>query len=487
VLMMTTSTTGSVPAPRAQTKWLYKSETVDALSPDDVIYSEDLRFVMKDRSQQRDTRVESHIRPCQQRVSPNNTVQAHVRDVGQQPILIVANAIAVYGQMLDSNSVTYFPCDVPCAYSGSEILMNTSDAALNNYLMGNRVLFGTSQHCPQPASGTPFVMRALLSMERTTFQPGEYDVTVTYKLTSDVPITYFGLWEYNFRRPPTPKTGGAMVAAFISNCNDAARLQVLSDLQVYGVTVHSFGGCAHNAEEDQVSQNLWTNKFATLSRYKFTAAFENSKDEYYITEKLFQPLDLGSVPIYFGDGEHVKDFVPPKSVISVHDFPSIAGLAAFLLRLNASDELYDEYLSWKRRPLPPSLVSLSEFLNQPHSCMLCTRIADKLRREWNQTAVNGQTGQAHEPLTGNDLHIRPRGHFWMRALSLVCGAVQCSMAQLATRVRAMYLLPPDPSVLIDFWDLWTHRRLEHNSDLQPGMEVEFVHLVPGEEGRERRR
>lgn len=37
-----------------------------------------------------------------------------------------------------------------------------------------------------------------------------------------------------------------------------------------------------------------------IARYKFVIAYENSVCEDYITEKLWRPLILGVVPIYFG-------------------------------------------------------------------------------------------------------------------------------------------------------------------------------------------
>lgn len=37
-----------------------------------------------------------------------------------------------------------------------------------------------------------------------------------------------------------------------------------------------------------------------MAKYKFTIAFENAIGDDYITEKLWRPLMLGSVPIYLG-------------------------------------------------------------------------------------------------------------------------------------------------------------------------------------------
>jgi alpha-1,3-fucosyltransferase 10 len=40
--------------------------------------------------------------------------------------------------------------------------------------------------------------------------------------------------------------------------------------------------------------------FQLMAKYKFTIAFENAIGDDYITEKLWRPLILGSVPIYMG-------------------------------------------------------------------------------------------------------------------------------------------------------------------------------------------
>lgn len=40
--------------------------------------------------------------------------------------------------------------------------------------------------------------------------------------------------------------------------------------------------------------------YQLMAKYKFTIAFENAIGDDYITEKLWRPLILGSVPIYMG-------------------------------------------------------------------------------------------------------------------------------------------------------------------------------------------
>ena len=58
---------------------------------------------------------------------------------------------------------------------------------------------------------------------------------------------------------------------------------------------------------------------------------------------------------------------PPHSYIHVEDFASPRHLADYLLKLNASDELYNEYFAWK---------SQGKFANTKFWCRLCALLHD---------------------------------------------------------------------------------------------------------------
>lgn len=60
-----------------------------------------------------------------------------------------------------------------------------------------------------------------------------------------------------------------------------------------------------------------------------------------MTEKLFRPLHVGSVPVYKGS-PRAKDYMPDNhSMILVDDFDSPKTLANFLHKLNGDDEEYE--------------------------------------------------------------------------------------------------------------------------------------------------
>ncbi|XP_061459834.1 alpha-(1,3)-fucosyltransferase 7 [Rhineura floridana] len=87
---------------------------------------------------------------------------------------------------------------------------------------------------------------------------------------------------------------------------------------------------------------------ATISKYKFYLAFENSIYQDYITEKLWRnALLAGTVPVVMGPPRaNYQQFIPSEAFIHVDDFSSAKELADFLATMN--DSLYRRYFEWKR-------------------------------------------------------------------------------------------------------------------------------------------
>lgn len=78
----------------------------------------------------------------------------------------------------------------------------------------------------------------------------------------------------------------------------------------------------------------WSGKRAFLSRYKFTVAFENSSAPGYHTEKILDPMLVGSIPIYWGDRE-IESVFNPASFIHVAELqaPPFRAFDRWLRRL----------------------------------------------------------------------------------------------------------------------------------------------------------
>ncbi|XP_017892507.1 alpha-(1,3)-fucosyltransferase 10 [Ceratina calcarata] len=138
-----------------------------------------------------------------------------------------------------------------------------------------------------------------------------------------------------------------------SDCNTASNRDVYVAELMRHIRVDSYGTCLNNAQFDKrLKENylevLNSEDFLSfIANYKFTIAFENAVCDDYITEKLWRPLIIGSVPVYYGSPTF-KDWLPNnESAISVHDFEGPASLAKFLQNLSDNEVEYDKYLSHK--------------------------------------------------------------------------------------------------------------------------------------------
>jgi len=83
-------------------------------------------------------------------------------------------------------------------------------------------------------------------------------------------------------------------------------------------------------------------KFETLKNCKFAICYENAKDiPGYITEKIFDCLFSGCVPVYWG-ANNITDYVPENCFIDKRKFETYEELNDFLVKI--SDEEYYQYL-----------------------------------------------------------------------------------------------------------------------------------------------
>nr|XP_034191953.1 alpha-(1,3)-fucosyltransferase 10 isoform X2 [Osmia lignaria] len=138
-----------------------------------------------------------------------------------------------------------------------------------------------------------------------------------------------------------------------SDCDTASNRDIyVAELMKY-IRVDSYGVCLNNAQLDtRLKENyletLNSEDFLSfISNYKFTIAFENAVCQDYITEKLWRPLIVGSVPIYYGSPSF-KDWLPNNmSAISMLEFKDPISLANFLHVLSSNETEYDKYLSHK--------------------------------------------------------------------------------------------------------------------------------------------
>lgn len=197
---------------------------------------------------------------------------------------------------------------------------------------------------------------------RNSIYMRHFDLTMTYRQNASVPLHYFGF--YNgpqnladaLRSPPKTKSGDKSVSLLISSRIDrSGRTAYVAELTQY-LDIHSYGRLFRNRRIDQDEGRK--TKLELIADYKFNLAFENSIAEDYVTEKFYDPLVAGSVPVYLG-APNVDEFAPGEHCyINTADFSGPKELADYLLELQHDKAAYAAYLGWKEKPFRPYFVKL---------------------------------------------------------------------------------------------------------------------------------
>ena len=223
----------------------------------------------------------------------------------------------------------------------------------------------------------------------------KFDWTATYDLESTIPtITvspHFTAAQYHAAAvlPFSEKDGFGepeAVATFVSNCRNAGaekRLGMMEELAKY-IPVHNYGKCLKNKDEPDMGGRKGDragNKQAVLQRYKFYLAFENNKIKDYVSEKVFDGLLGGTLPVYYG-AESIEQFMPvegQKAVIQMDDFESMENLAAFLNELARDETRYNEYFKWKQEAPSRRFQGILDMTAYKYTslCRFCQRFVDE--------------------------------------------------------------------------------------------------------------
>jgi len=77
-------------------------------------------------------------------------------------------------------------------------------------------------------------------------------------------------------------------------------------------------------------------KLPIMDEYGFGLAMENTQLEYYVTEKIWDAVQCGSLPLYYGNDWIYSEF-PRDSFLDVKDFSSADDLLRFLERMDAGE------------------------------------------------------------------------------------------------------------------------------------------------------
>ncbi|XP_028320968.1 alpha-(1,3)-fucosyltransferase 4-like [Gouania willdenowi] len=175
-----------------------------------------------------------------------------------------------------------------------------------------------------------------------------FNLTLSYRMDSDIYVPYGHLIPVvngsgsldqttSLRRP------SRLLAWVVSHWSAShARVSIYNELKRY-VNIDVYGRAGKPLKKgSEAVQEL-------LRDYIFYLAMENSQHTDYITEKLWNAVRAGAIPVVLGPSrQNYERLLPPEAFIHVDDFPTVEELAQYLNKVKQNPDLMKHHLSWRQ-------------------------------------------------------------------------------------------------------------------------------------------
>lgn len=162
----------------------------------------------------------------------------------------------------------------------------------------------------------------------------------------------------------------AAMVAVISNCwqINNNRLDMLKEISNQFSRVYKFGNCFDEYNAAQILPEtiqkcliiprrsaMWDKqKECILKNVMFSYSIENSFEDGYITEKLWQALKMGAIPVYSLKGvpENRNSLPHPDSALIIEDFSSMEKLTEYMHQIAENKTLWFKHaMKWRYLPI----------------------------------------------------------------------------------------------------------------------------------------
>jgi hypothetical protein len=172
------------------------------------------------------------------------------------------------------------------------------------------------------------------------------DYALSYDFSSNKRIVRLPLYVLyrGFDRLTEPKNIDQLVsqknkfcAFLVSNKYSSRRIDFFKKLSKYKKV--DSGGSVLNNIGHSVPE-----KCEFLKPYKFNIAFENTSYPGYTTEKVMEPMTVGTIPIYWGNPLVDRDF-NTKSFVNCHDYKNEEEVIEKIIELDTHEDKYREMLT----------------------------------------------------------------------------------------------------------------------------------------------
>jgi Glycosyltransferase family 10 (fucosyltransferase) C-term/Fucosyltransferase, N-terminal len=284
--------------------------------------------------------------------------------------------ILIHNRFWDEWPAVPEQCPTPCVFTTDQAAADDADAILV-HVPSLQTMANLKKRPKQLLVAWSMESRVMCTRLDNAAFMHQFDLTMTYERSSDVWDPYFGPGTVpTLRSPAGPRSAPSPVVYLQRNRHDqCGRYDYAAQLMEH-VRVDSFGAVHRNQTTNIPSG--WRPRHELYGRYKFTLAFENSIATDYVTEKFFEPLGAGSVPVYRGTSE-VEEFAPGANCfVNADAFESPAQLGQYLEHLDHHPDEYQALHAWRTQELSPSFLRLVAQSDENKFARLAARVAERL-------------------------------------------------------------------------------------------------------------
>ena len=220
-----------------------------------------------------------------------------------------------------------------------------------------------------------------------------FNLTFTYRTNADISRPYGAFVHKGTSKLATPEDWNARydqvksktmtqvknktenVAWIVSHCEtDSKREEYVKILQNY-TQVDIYGDCGtlKVPEKDHYS-DVDAGYLKIAEKYKFYLSLENSQCINYVTEKFFNALKFGLIPIANGalNRKEYEKMAPPNSYLHIDDFASPQDLANYIKQIANNPKLFQSFFWWQE-----FYQIQTDFVFETN-CQLCDKINEEI-------------------------------------------------------------------------------------------------------------
>ena len=201
------------------------------------------------------------------------------------------------------------------------------------------------------------IPRLLFTVENRPFNDWNFKYTMSFRRKRKNNFFFLNLFYYPFFQDfVTNKVSNQLselqnkskkkyINFLYSSPNGSLRNQYFDFLNVNNINVDSLGLWMNNKKTiENTKLTRQQNKIINISQYKYTIAFENSYNHEYISEKIWEPLIVNSIPIYHG-GESVFKIFNKKKIIYVKNKYDFNKSLNRIKDIDANQNFYEDFLN----------------------------------------------------------------------------------------------------------------------------------------------